>query len=188
MPRFEFYRASRILEYSRIFLRDPNQSWYQRGLPNVGDDAYAVGDYLRRKILESAASNVYFVGNSMGGFAALLFCSMLRQGQAIAFAPQTFVSREKRQLYGDCRWAHQIGLLHKTRSALDILDLKTWIRDHFPEMRARVYVSSLDVLDVQHANELSDFANIEIRYFPTAGHGLVAKLRDDGLLAQMLDS
>jgi hypothetical protein len=188
MPPFEFYQASRILDYSRIFLRDLSQAWYQRGLPTIGGDAHAVGEYLRRKIIESGAPEVYFVGNSMGGFAALLFCALLRQGQAIAFAPQTFVSREKRLHHGDDRWARQIETMHGGRAASDVYDLKAWIRGRHPEMRAGIYVSSLDPLDMLHAGELTEFPNITIHRFPEAGHKLVTRLRDDGLLARILNS
>ena len=187
MPPFEFYQASQILEYSKIFLRDVNQAWYQRGLPTIGDNPYAIGEYLKKKIVESGASDVYFVGNSMGGFAALLFCSMLQGGKVIAFAPQTFVSFEKRHKHGDYRWQHQIKKLQETLVASDIYDLKPWIQNNFPQMQARIYVSTSDILDVQHAQELADFSNIEIICYPEAGHKLVTKLRDDGVLPQILN-
>jgi len=186
MPPFEFYRASRILQYSRIFLRDAGQSWYQRGLPGIGEDAHAIGDYLRDKIQESGASEIIFIGNSMGGFAALLFCSMLQMGKAIAFSPQTFISREKRHRYGDDRWLEQIERLHKGHTSTDIDDLQPWIGSRFPHMPARVYVSTSDELDMHHVNELAAFPNIEVHHFPDGGHGLVTKLRDDGILTEIL--
>jgi pimeloyl-ACP methyl ester carboxylesterase len=188
MPPFEFYRSARILDCSKIFLRDLFQSWYQRGLPSIGDDAFAIGDYLRRKIAESGATQIRFVGNSMGGYAALLFCSMLQCGKAIAFAPQTFVSPDKRLKYRDRRWPLQIAEMHKSRTASHIYDLQSWIRDHYPAMQASVYVSKSDKLDMVHANELAGFANVEIHRFAGAGHGLVARLRDEGSLAQILNA
>lgn len=188
MPPFEFYKASRILDYSKVFLRDLNQAWYQRGLPAIGNDVYAIGEYLKNKIAESGASEIYFVGNSMGGFAALLFCSMLQAGKAIAFSPQTFISPAKRKEHGDRRWSRQLKKLHKKRSDSDIYDLKPWIENHFPQIQARIYVSTSDVLDVQHADELQDFPNIEIHRFPEADHGLVTMLRNDGVLEKILNS
>lgn len=188
MPPFEFYRASKIFDSGKIFLRDFSQSWYQRGLLTVGDDAFAIGEYLKTKISESGASEVIFVGNSMGGFAALLFCSMLQCGKAIAFSPQTFVCPEKRLKYGDRRWSLQIAAMHKTRVVSDIYDLKLWISTRYPSMQASVYISASDTLDTLHANELEGFANINIQRFAGTGHGLVTKLRDEGLLAQILRS
>lgn len=187
MPPFEFYRASRILDYSKIFLRDISQSCYQRGLPTIGKNAHAVGAYLKDRIIESGASEIYFVGNSMGGFAALLFCSMLQLGKAIVFSPQTFVSSEKRQSYGDDRWPDQIKNLHEAHTAADIHELKPWIQNCYPQMPARVYVSTSDTLDMHHVSELADFSNIEIYRFPIGGHGLVTELRNNGLLENILN-
>jgi hypothetical protein len=188
MSPFEFYRSANVLHHSKIFLRDPRQAWYQRGLPGVGDDAIAVGRYLERKIVQSGASEVRFVGNSMGGFGALLFCAMLRLGQAIAFAPQTFVSLDKRTRYGDTRWANHVSALHATVSAQDILDLQSWISERSPHMRATVLVSKADALDIRHSDELSIFPNVEIRRFAGRGHDLVAELRDEGKLVEILSS
>lgn len=187
MPPFEFYKASRILDYSKLFLRDISQAWYQRGLPSIGNNAHAIGEYLKVKIIESGASEVFFVGNSMGGFAALLFCAMLQQGEAIVFSPQTFINAAKRDKHGDDRWLDQIQKLHESRVASDIYELEPWIQNHFPVMKARVYVSVLDVLDIHHVNELRKFPNIEIHRFPDGDHGLVTKLRDEGALENILN-
>jgi len=188
MPPFEFYRASRILNYSKIFLRDISRAWYQRGLPSIGNNAQAIGEYLQVKIKEADAAEVYFVGNSMGGFAALLFCSMLQIGKAIVFSPQTFISSEKRQMYGDDRWPDQIKKLHETRTASNIHDLAPWIQDCYPRMPASVHVSTSDALDMHHVNELGGFPNIKVHCFPDGGHGLVIKFRDDGVLESILNS
>jgi acetyl esterase/lipase len=188
MPPFEFYRSANVLEYSKIFLRDPRQAWYQRGLPGLGNDALAVGRYLELKISESGASDVRFVGNSMGGFAALLFCAMLRHGRAVAFAPQTFISGDKRARHGDTRWADQISSLHQNASDHDILELQSWIDERFPNMPATVLVSTSDRLDLRHAEELLLFPNVTVHRFAGAGHDLVARLRDEGKLIDILNS
>jgi pimeloyl-ACP methyl ester carboxylesterase len=186
MPPFEFYRVSGVLPFSRIFLRDLHQAWYLRGLPSLASDVTGVGEYLANKITTSGAAEVYFVGNSMGGFAALLFCAMLKHGKVIAFAPQTFISKEKRRKHGDHRWSQRIAKLHAERRALDIQDLHPWISDRFPDIEASLYVSTCDALDVQHADRLAQFRNITIHYIPTGGHRVVSALRDRGLLNDIL--
>ncbi|MBQ0961072.1 hypothetical protein KAK06_19105 [Ideonella sp. 4Y11] len=188
IPPFEFYRAAGILDHSKVFMRDLEQAWYQRGLSGVGDDALSVGEYLQRKIRETGASDICFIGNSMGGFAALLFCAMLRTGHAIAFAPQTFVSAEKRSLHRDQRWAPQISRLQSSKRESDILDLEPWIARMHPEMKARVLVSQTDRLDELHADELAQFPHIDIQRHPHGGHALVKTLRDEGLLEELLRS
>ncbi len=184
---FEFYRSAQILDHSKIFFRDISQAWYQRGLPGIGGNAHAVGDYLQAKIEESGATEIRFVGNSMGGYAALMFCAMIGRGKAITFVPQTFICPKKRLLLGDERYQDKVQALHRNLTATDIVDLKRWIGERNPEMEAQVHVSDEDPIDMLHANELEGFGNIEIyRYQQGGGHDLVQWLRDEGELARIL--
>ena len=114
----------------------------------------------------------------MNGFVALLFCSILQIGKAIAFSPQTVISFEKRQMYGDDRWPDQNKKRHETRTASDIHDLALWIQDLYRHMHAAIYVSASDALVTHKVNELAGFPNSEIHCFPNDGYGLVTKLRE----------
>lgn len=167
MPHFEFYRAAQVLDSNKLFLRDPSQCWYQHGLPAIGSTPFAVGEYLMSEIEKMGVSDIRFVGNSMGGFAALLFCSMLRRGKVIAFSPQTFIGDEKRKQHGDRRWSPQIGKIHSVTSGIH--DLKPWISDNFSAISANIYVSSADFLDMIHARELAEFDNVAIHCFAEGG-------------------
>lgn len=186
MPPFEFYRAASILDDSKVFLRDPAQAWYQRGLPGIGPDILAVGDYLQQTIARARASRVTFVGNSMGGFAAILFCALLKQGRAVAFAPQTFVSTRLRQAHGDTRWSAQIDAMHASGNPRDRYELRPWIEQQHSGTRADIYVSRRDALDSAHADQLAGLPQVAIHRFPVGGHGLVRWLRDQGQLAEIL--
>ena len=162
MSPFEFYRSSDILGCSRLFLRDLSQSWYQRGLPGIGDDVFAIGRYLEERIATSGAVDICFVGNSMGGFAALLFCAMTGRGRVVAFAPQTFISATARMRHGDSRWGSQIEALHAARQGGTIQELRPWILERFPTIQADVYVSRHDHLDLAHAQELEGLQNCNV--------------------------
>ncbi|MBQ0930683.1 hypothetical protein [Ideonella alba] len=186
VPPFEFYKAANLLDCSKIFLRDLRQAWYQRGLPGVGDDARSIATYLAQKIDQSGCSDITFIGNSMGGFAALLFCSMIGRGRVIAFSPQSFISPSKRRLHGDRRWGEVIGAIHAHPAASDVYDLKDWMLQACPDIQARVFYSDSDRLDVVHAQELSGFRNIALHGFRDGGHTLVKKLRDEGTLGRIL--
>ncbi|MBC7802520.1 MAG: hypothetical protein H7Y16_01485 [Candidatus Parcubacteria bacterium] len=188
MPPFEFYRTSRILDDSKIFLRDPRQAWYQRGIASVGDDVYAIRDLLRDRIAAAAPSKVRFIGNSMGGYAAILLCAMLKVGRAIAFSPQTFVSPERRLESGDERWHAPIAEMHRHRTQSHIYELRSWLRRHDPDIQADVYVSRNHALDWLHARELEGFANIRLHEFGLGEHNLVRHFRDAGTLHAILKS
>lgn len=186
IPPFEFYRSAQIVEASKIFLRDPYQAWYQRGLPGIGDDIIAVANYISTCIEESGSKRICFIGNSMGGFAALLFSTLLRCGKVIAFVPQVFVSKEKRLRHQDRRWSREIGSMLEHRTASHIYELDQIIREKFPEINANVFVSLSDKLDLIHAEQLEEFENIRIHRISAAGHNLVRELRADGTLEKIL--
>lgn len=186
MPPFEFFESSGVLDQSRVFLRDLDQSWYQRGLPGVGPDLGSVVELLRWSIGRSQAKEIIFVGNSMGGFAALTFCSLLGQGRVVAFSPQTVIDEQSRKRLNDKRWAAQMQRLHQNPSPDHILNLPEHLRVNRRDIRADIHVSSVEPLDMLHARELATFRNIHLHEYAEGGHRLVAELRDQGKLLELL--
>jgi pimeloyl-ACP methyl ester carboxylesterase len=188
MPPFEFMRTGRLLPHSKVFIRDPYQAWYQRGLPGIGTSCTDVAEYLSGLIKASDAREVVFVGNSMGGFAALLFCGLLECGRAIAFSPQTFISAERRKATGDNRWAAQVERTHLHQGGVgSVYDIGHLLTEKNCGLDADIYVSRHDRLDVVHARALAGFAGVSVYEFDEGGHQLVAHLRDAGMLARILD-
>jgi len=188
LPRYEFHRTAEELHANKIFFRDFAQAWYQRGLPELGPGISGIDEYVRSTIDNTGATKVRFVGNSMGGFAALLFCARAGVGRAIAFAPQTFVSAEQRELHGDTRWAPNIARLHENLTGDEVLDLGPFVRDVNPGVEADVYVGSDDPLDLAHVEALSGLPNIVVHKVEVGGHAIVRALRDAGELVAILDA
>lgn len=191
MPPFEFYASARIIEENKIFLRDFSQAWYQNGLPGVGGDLYAIRDFIQEKIAELKPEEVFFVGNSMGGYAAILFAALVSRGTAIAFAPQTFVSPRKRWRHRDRRWSKQIaGMYLRTAFKAHVWDLEACLKplpdETERETRIEIFVSADDPLDYLHALRLRDLEGVRIHECPVGGHTLVKQLRDEGKLPAIL--
>lgn len=187
MPPFEFYRSSKILDESRIFFRDLTQTWYHAGLPGLTRDIPETAQYIRSLIDRAAPEEVVFVGNSMGGFAAILFSSLIGYGTAISFSPQTYIAWSKRRSTGDRRWRSRVlrtygATLFKPR----FFDLCHLLRDSGAGNRVEIFVSSLDELDLVHAHNLAGFENVRITIRDFGGHNLVKHLRDTGELQWIL--
>lgn len=185
MPPFEFYNSSSIIDENKIFLRDLSQSWYQCGLPGIGNTVYDIAKFLNAKIRQIRPSEIFFVGNSMGGYAAILFASLLKCGKAIAFCPQTFISPIKRLIYGDSRWSCQILKTYKDTmlsTPRPIYDVKRLLsKDEFVNT-IEVYVSRTDRMDFLHARRIEKFKNVFVYKYDVAGHNLVSYLRDQDQL------
>jgi hypothetical protein len=93
IPPFEFCNIlNKILpQYDKYFYIDKKQTWYHKGMEGISKNIPETVEYLREKI--SGYDKVYFIGNSSGGYAALLFGSLLGVDKILAFQPQTDLSK-----------------------------------------------------------------------------------------------
>ena len=87
MPPFEFYNSLRILQENRVFIRDFRTNMVPRGSAQNSRNILETWDYLARLIDRYRVDDVTMIGNSMGGFAAILFAALLGHVRAVAFAP-----------------------------------------------------------------------------------------------------
>jgi len=183
MPPFEFYRAARIVRDNKMFLRDFAQCWYHAGLSGYSRDLSSTEAYLRRRVDELGAERVVFVGNSMGGYAAMLFAARLGFGEVVAFAPQTFVSPRLRLRHRDRRWPRQIARLWwRGLFREKAWDLRPLLAQSGGKVRVSVFVSPDDRLDLLHARHIQDLPGVTVHMVAGGGHDLVRVLRDDGSL------
>jgi len=76
------------IAYSRVFISDPTNSWYNDGIPGLGtsiaetlEEMKKIHDFLGPKHLTT-------FGASMGGYGAVLFGTYLNAGTIVAFNPE----------------------------------------------------------------------------------------------------
>jgi len=187
MPPFEFYNSARILDENKIFIRDLAQCWYQAGLPGISRDIYSTADYIAGQISQINPHQTVFVGNSMGGFAALMFAALVGADRAIAFAPQTFISPFLRVRHRDLRWQKQIlNTYFRSLFKRRIWDLKLLLKNIKGKPELSIYVSSSSRLDMAHAFYLEGLPAIDIQVLDSGGHSVVRVLRDRGQLPAIL--
>lgn len=187
MPPFEFYRSSKILNENKIFIRDLAQRWYQDGLPGISNDIDSTTDFLRAEIKKLEPKKIFFVGNSMGGFAAILFSTLIGKGDAIAFAPQTFISPLLKLKHLDLRWLKPIWRAYQIGSAKrKIWDLRPLLLKQDGTQKISIFVCKDCRLDYVHARHLKDISGVKIFEFNGAGHGVVRLLKETGQLPAIM--
>ncbi len=187
MPVFEFYNASKIIDEHKIFIRDFTQCWYQNGLPSISSDVYSTAQYIRGQIEDIGPDKTYFVGNSMGGYAAILFSTLVGTGDVVAFAPQTFISPFLRILHRDSRWKKQIiNTYKKSLFKRKVWNLRPVLLNLNQGRKISVFVSKADRLDYIHASHIADIHGVNIYEFDGGGHGIVKLLRDQGNLPAIM--
>jgi len=185
IPPFEFYKSAKILDDHKLFVRDLRQTWYQR-TPELSDPSVnGMAEYLRNVINSVEPEDVRFIGNSMGGYAAILYCCLLGRGEAVAFSPQTFVSPKLKLAHRDFRWPRQTTqtwLASVTRGKFwDLLPLVSETSNAI-----RIVCSRDHKLDMRHAMRLSVCPTVSITLLEEGGHSVVKELRDQGGLESML--
>lgn len=89
MPRFEFHRSMTEMQLNAdiMYMKDSTSSWYLGNLSGVGQTFDDTLKFLSRII--SQYKTVIFMGCSAGGYASILYGSMLKIDTVIAFSPQT---------------------------------------------------------------------------------------------------
>jgi predicted esterase YcpF (UPF0227 family) len=187
MPPFEFYNVAKIINENKIFIRDFNQSWYHQGLADISNDLHSTALFIEKEIQQLNPEKVFFVGNSMGGYAAIVFATLIGQGEVIAFAPQTFISPLLRLKHGDTRWPAQILNTYKR----GIFKTKVWnskrlLLQKNHQQKISIFVSKDDLLDCVHAQHLSSIVGVKIFEFHDGGHEIVKLLRDTGKLPDIM--
>lgn len=178
IPRFEFLKITIDLPASKVFVRDPYQAWYQLGISLKINNINALAKHLQELTALSKAKKVITIGNSAGGYAALLFGCLLKADTILAFCPQTFIGEE-----WDNRYSKQVLKSIRDKSFFDLL----------PLIYSNTYSSNIDIyachnhpLDFAHAKRLSGLPNVNLHFFDKGGHGLAKELKATGELFEII--
>jgi pimeloyl-ACP methyl ester carboxylesterase len=180
-------RAYPPVPVKRVFVRDLERSWYRTGVRGLGDSIESVAEGLIDLARRLDAERVACVGASAGGYAALLFGSLIGADAVHAISPQTFLSPELRERHGDARWQQYLERLGPS----PFLDLAELYRTYPGRTQAVVHYATCEPRDVAHAHELP---GVELRAYEMAeperhvvgGHALCQDLRDDGTMSALL--
>jgi acetyl esterase/lipase len=190
MPPFEFLSQTGDIPVKRLFVRDFNQSWYHRGMPGYGDSLISVSESLREMLADHELDRLVVAGASAGGYAALVFGTLLGADTVLCFSPQTILDLDVLDRMGDHRWDEQLKPLI-AHHALDRswVDLRSALAlAHNGHTRYRVYFDDSAAADRAHAERLLRVPETRLYRFGRGDHMLVRNLRDSGALARILQS
>jgi hypothetical protein len=188
IPPFEFFSLAGDIPVKRMFVRDLSQAWYHRGIPGGGTDLMSVADLLREVVADADARRLVVAGGSAGGYAALVFGTLLEADTVLSFSPQTILDMQELARIGDRRWDDYLEPL----VARDELD-REWLdlAQALPparrgETRYEVFVDDSLATDRIHAERLLGLAGLRLYRFGRGSHTLVRTLRDSGALTLIL--
>ena len=186
---FYFFGRSKKLEqlrgqrFNRILLRDRRNRWYLQGVHGLGDDVAQVVERLRLLIAALAPSAVWCVGESMGGYAAIMHGVLLPAERIVSFgALSTFSPRFAGQ-YEDRRW---LGTMAELDGRLtDNSDLPALVRRHAYRGKLHLVLGTYAGaqapqavnLDVMHSQRFAGLHCARFHYYPNADHTVTRWLK-----------
>ncbi len=171
---FEFIKTLKNLNVSKVFLRDINRSWYHTGMYEISEDIEGTVSFLKEQINRSAAKRVICIGNSMGGYAALLFGILLKVDYILTFAPQTSLKKidlimSKQQI----KHVHN----HFSNTYFDINEVLT---TYLNTSSIHIYYDPSIARDKVHAMHISRHSNVYLHKCDGLGHILHCSLMKTG--------
>jgi hypothetical protein len=188
MPPLEFFSLAGDIPVKRLFVRDLRQAWYHLGMPGYGTTLTSVSDSLSELISRHEVDRLVVAGNSAGGYAALVFGTLLDADVVLCFAPQTVLDLDALAAIGDHRWDDRLTSLVE-QDALDPhwIDLgQALARTGRQRTRYEVYFDESLSMDRRHVERLLGVENLRLYRFGRGSHDVVRALRDSGALARVL--
>ena len=184
IPVFEFMKSLDQFKTNKIFIRDFSQCWYTNGIRGVSNNPQDTIEYLKSLKEKYGRNKCVFIGNSAGGYAALLYGQLLGDVEVHAFSPQTFVDSLHRWIYWDKRWKTEIKNINREHKS--VFDLKQVFKNHpGKNVNHHIYWDENHRLDNIHAQRLKG-SQVKHYKFSEGGHSVIKQLRDSGQLEGLI--
>lgn len=160
--------------------------WYLPGLRGLAggslpEAAQSLTTFLQRKPYERQV----FIGNSMGGYAALAMGAMCHASEVIAFSPQTRFDLPFYNSIRETRWQAEFSRL-RAEYDVDAFRVRNIIENAGGDTAYRVFAGLKRNQDVAYAKDLENMENVELTFDENSGHNLVLDFRADGRLEDIL--
>lgn len=154
-----------------IFISDLRRTWYNdtRVLSESVDHIRRIADRLRPR-------RIVAIGNSMGGFGAIVLSSLMEISTVISFVPQYSVDRDL--MRDDPRW-------QGWRVRLPAMVYRTAGEYFVPRTNYYTFHGS-GPLDNLHTRLFPIRGNVHSFVFPRLRHNLAAVLKENGHLAPLI--
>ena len=192
VPPYEFHSLVSDISCKKVFVRDLNRLWYHGGLPGFSDDVDQTLEGFRRLMEQQGVKKLITVGVSMGGYAAILYGTLLGAEQIYTFSPNT-------RIYSNLvlrLWGWKTGTTEHVKHIIKIkeevkeeyketLNLRHWLnkRQEYPEIS--VYYPSKNRTDSLHAINLRKMPNITLHPLDTKSHSIILPMYKSGKLKKM---
>lgn len=200
LPEYDFVnRLKRIEELSqrqlnKIFLKDNSNSWYHGGVKGLGSSIDEVARSLEILIQSMSPSQVICIGQSMGGYAAMVLGIRLQADTIISFGSLSCLDSNFLQLVQDTRWLPTVLELESRNFSCQYFDLVPLCQRKSAHTKIHYIFGSNHReetgdpnLDAVHASRLEVACpDMQIYGYPQSGHAIVKYLSDTHAINSLL--
>ena len=181
MTPYNFMNSLKDVNVNVVFVRDPRRTWYNGPIAGLGRRGSEIGARIRQLASEAGSGEIYLLGTSSGGFAALAFAEILRAKRVLTFSPQTSIDPVYLRSVGETRWLELLDRLDRA----DFIDLVPLLEGSSVRARYDIIVGARVPLDVIYAERLAHLPSVAVHRVDSR-HNTAMHLRDKGLLEKVL--
>lgn len=167
VPRIEFkqFISSKFPHIDALYVVDVNRKCYHYGIQGVSTSIEDTTEYIRN--ITNPYKKKVFIGVSAGGYAAMLFGSLLNVENVLAFVPQTLLRSPK--------------FKDEYRELLPFLNKQT----QYKLIGDSNISNSLHIHDISHCDRVAHLPNVKVIKLQDVS---VAHMRSNGMLYDFLKS
>jgi len=161
-----------------LFINDRERSWYS--VPGLRD---RIAEIVRHCVAEHGIEEIWAIGNSMGGYGAILFSDRLRISQVVAFVPQILMTPE---MLAQPNWANYVAPIREGVER-DLVPIMATADCRFHIVTGDRFAD--DILQMGHLrNTLPDAPQVRIVIAPGQSHYVARWLKNQGQLASLVSA
>lgn len=169
---FMGYKLLKTLQCNKLFIRDPNKSWYHGKISGLSQNIKELTGHLKKICGFFETKNITFIGSSMGGYAALLLGIELKVGKIIAFGPQIYINK-------------MLPNSPKEDSYISNKDLSKLINTS--QSKIEIFIGLNELADLYHIVDIKNPNVIIIKLYGQA-HNVMSFLHKLGFLYQYISA
>jgi hypothetical protein len=148
------------------FIIDKNHAYYHKGIDGISTTISETKEFLEK--ISNGYKKVIFIGTSAGGYAAILFGSLLNISHVISFIPQTILTNND---FYDKKYTNLASVINNTTQYTLYGDTS---------------ISNInDLHHIRHVENIDYFSNVHAIYMDGIS---LPKMRDNGELKQIITS
>ena len=170
VPQLEFVNSLNKIypNCDKLFYLDKTSRFYINGIQSISKSIEETTQYISSKIKDY--KKVCFIGTSAGGYASILYGSLLNIDYVLAFKPQTNLEIRKNIFDTD---------------NIKYINLKNYINNKtkYKLIGDKNITDNNDIHCIQQCDNIKDFENVNIIYKKNIN---MRKIRDSGELKKLI--